>query len=134
MSKRGYLRSEEKERYWRDVLRRHGKSGQKVREFCRTEGLKESAFYFWKRTVAERDREKRGGKPARAKRHARSKQNRKSASPAAMFMPLKVVGETSRLEIVAPDGWQVRVPGGVDIQTLFDVVAVLRQASGEETA
>ncbi len=54
MSKRGYLRNEEKERYWRGVLRRHGKIGLSIREFCRGEDLKESAFYFWKRTIAER--------------------------------------------------------------------------------
>jgi len=52
----------------------------------------------------------------------------------ATFMPLAVVGETSRLEIVAPDGWQVRVPDGVNAQTLCDVVAALRQQSGQETA
>jgi hypothetical protein len=124
----------EKERFWRDVLRNQGKSGLNVREFCRGEGLKESAFYFWKRTIAERDREKKGdGKSAKAKRRPKRGPQRKApASPAATFVPLAVVGETPRLEIVAPDGWQVAVPGGVDIQTLSDVVAVLRQAVGGE--
>ena len=67
MSRRGIVRSVEKERFWRDVLRRHGKRGLSVREFCRTEGLKGSAFYFWKRTIAETDRERRrSGTPAKA--------------------------------------------------------------------
>ncbi len=133
MSKRGYLRSEEKERYWREVLGRHGKGGLSVRSFCRTEGLKESAFYFWKRTISERDGERKGrGKSVKA---ARSKRRSKSpAATTATFMPLAVVGETSRLEIVLPDGWQVRVTDGVKAQTLCDVVAALRQPAGQETA
>ncbi len=136
MSRRGVFRSAEKERFWRDVLRRHGKSGLSVREFCRTEGLKESAFYFWKRTIAERDREKKsGGTPAQAKARRKKKQSRKApAATTATFMPLAVVGETPRLEIVAPDGWQVRVPDGVNAQTLCDVVAALRQPANRETA
>jgi hypothetical protein len=134
MSKRGYLRSTEKERFWREVLRRQGKSGRSVREFCRGEGLKESAFYFWKRTIAERDREKSSsGRKPKTRRRARVGQRRK-ATVAATFMPLSIVGETPRLEIVAPDGWQVRVPDGINAQTLSDAIAALRQASGQETA
>jgi len=40
--------------------------------------------------------------------------------------------ETPRLEIVAPDGWQLGVPEGVHAQTLSCVVAVLRQAPADE--
>jgi len=136
MSRRGIGRSAEKERFWRDVLRRQGKGSLNVREFCRGAGLKESAFYFWKRTIAERDREKKSeDRSTRARRRPKSKQNRKaSASSAATFVPLTVVGEAPRLEIVAPGGWQVRVPVGADLQTLSDVLAVLRQATGEERA
>ena len=130
MIRRGVSRSVEKERFWRDVFHRHGESGLKVREFCRAEGLKESAFYFWKRTITERDREKRPGKAGRSKG---GRPRKASASSMATFMPLAVVGEAARLEIVAPDGWQVRVPDGVSAQTLCDVVAALRQPSGQET-
>ena len=133
MSKRGFLRSGEKERFWRGVLRRHRKSGLSVREFCRGEDLKESAFYFWKRTIAERDREKTSAKRS-AKLEGRSSSGRRKSGTktTATFMPLSIVGEAPRLEIVAPNGWQVRVPDGVDAQTLSDVVAVLGQAGSEE--
>lgn len=50
-------RSSEREAFWRDALRRHDASGLSVRAFCRREKLHESAFYFWRRAVAERDAE-----------------------------------------------------------------------------
>ena len=46
-----------KERRWRELLKRQVASGLSVREFCRRESLTESAFYAWRRTVAERDGE-----------------------------------------------------------------------------
>lgn len=50
-------RNAEREARWRDALRRHDTSGLSVRAFCRREKLHESAFYFWRRAVAERDAE-----------------------------------------------------------------------------
>jgi transposase len=48
-------RDGERERQWRGVMRRCADSGLSVREFCRRERLPESAFYFWRRTLLERD-------------------------------------------------------------------------------
>jgi hypothetical protein len=50
-------RSGEREKLWRDVLARFGKSGLSVRAFCRQERLSEPLFYAWRRIVAERDAE-----------------------------------------------------------------------------
>jgi hypothetical protein len=44
-----------RERRWRAVVARQAKSGLTVRAFCRQEKLRETAFYFWRRTIAERD-------------------------------------------------------------------------------
>ncbi|QDT00872.1 IS66 family insertion sequence element accessory protein TnpA [Adhaeretor mobilis] len=44
-----------KEASWRKTLQRFSTSGLSVREFCRREQVTESAFYAWRRTVAERD-------------------------------------------------------------------------------
>ena len=44
-----------RERFWRAAVARQAKSGRTVRAFCREEKLQESAFYFWRRTIAERD-------------------------------------------------------------------------------
>ena len=40
----------ERERQWQAAVEQWRQSGQSVRDFCRAQGLKESAFYFWKRT------------------------------------------------------------------------------------
>jgi hypothetical protein len=140
MSQRTYLRSEQKERFWRRALRRQAGCGTSVREFCRREALKESAFYFWKRTIAQRDRQKlgspRSAKKTSGKRRAASangkRGNGKAVRAAATFMPLKLLGEKPRLEMLSPDGWQVRVPEGVDSQALCEVVAALRSVADRE--
>lgn len=44
-----------KERFWRGVVQRQAGSGLGVRAFCRQQGLTESAFYAWRRTITERD-------------------------------------------------------------------------------
>jgi transposase-like protein len=49
------IRDPNPEKVWRQTLTRHAKSGLTAREFCRREGLHESAFYFWRRTIRERD-------------------------------------------------------------------------------
>lgn len=45
-----------KEGFWRRAIARQAESGLSVRAFCRQEELAESAFYSWRRTLANRDR------------------------------------------------------------------------------
>jgi len=52
-------RDRELELQWRRVLRRHRASKLSVREFCRREALSEASFYAWRRTIAERDRQRK---------------------------------------------------------------------------
>ena len=51
----GQQRNPAREAKWRQVLARHAQSGLSVRAFCRREGLPESAWYAWRRTIRERD-------------------------------------------------------------------------------
>ena len=44
-----------RERFWRAAVARQAESRLTVRAFCRQEKLRETAFYFWRRTIAERD-------------------------------------------------------------------------------
>jgi len=67
-------RSLEREARWRDALRRREASGLSVRAFCRREKLHESAFYFWRRAVAERDAESVGGAPATKAKSVRTRE------------------------------------------------------------
>src|SRR5262245_42042551 len=48
-------RDAEKEAFWREVVQSHAASGISVRSFCREQQLVESAFYAWRRTIAERE-------------------------------------------------------------------------------
>ncbi len=55
MSKTSVRRSNpEKERRWQEVVRGQPRSGQSVREYCRDVGVKESAFYWWRKELARR--------------------------------------------------------------------------------
>ena len=53
-SLKGPSRSEELEATWGERVSRQQVSGLSIREFCRREELKESAFYFWKRELKRR--------------------------------------------------------------------------------
>ena len=44
-----------KERYWRKVIRQQGASGLGAKQFCAQEGLPEHRFYWWRRTLRQRD-------------------------------------------------------------------------------
>jgi transposase len=55
MSKaRSRRRDAGRERHWREVIRAQAGSGRSVREFCRQGGVKEGAFYWWRRELARR--------------------------------------------------------------------------------
>jgi transposase len=52
-----------REMFWREVIGRQAASGLGVRAFCRREKLTESAFHWWRRTIARRDAQARPPKP-----------------------------------------------------------------------
>jgi hypothetical protein len=49
-----------KERHWQEVIRAQGRSGQSVRAFCRQAGVKEAAFYWWRRELVRRSEAEKG--------------------------------------------------------------------------
>lgn len=126
----------ERQRHWQEVMRQWQESGQSVREYCRVQGLQESAFYFWRRTLARRGQglsdEEVPPLKARPTQAAPRSPKRvplaRRKGPA--FLPIQVV-EAARpatgrgVEIVLPQGRAVRVEAGFDRQTLSDVLAVL---------
>jgi hypothetical protein len=77
----------EKERYWRRLVQGQGRSGHSVREYCRRAGVKESAFYRWRRELARRSETRKAARsrPARGRQAGRSsagdgsEQSRKSS-------------------------------------------------------
>jgi len=131
----------QRQSYWEAVVQRWQEGGQGVRAFCRAEGLRESAFYFWRCQLARRGRQAaaaNGSQPqARAATPASRSSKRILPQPGATpsFLPVRVVAPTSGhpsvvqatggVEIVLTQGRTVRVPAGFDRQTLVDVLAVL---------
>ena len=148
MKKRVRRGDPQRQSYWEGVVRRWREGGQAVRAFCRAEGVRESAFYFWRRKLARRghrvDAEK-GSPPEGGSRTPVSRLSSRVSphhSPTPSFLPVHVVApsvsEAGRapsrsdgrlagggVEIVLEQGRTVRVPPGFDRQTLADVLAAL---------
>jgi transposase-like protein len=105
-----------KERHWRRILRQWQRSGLSVRAFCRSHDLAEPSFYFWRSTLAQRDRQR----------------NSPATPPAVstLFAPVRLVGDVApSLEVVCRSGQVVRVGAAFDPALLRAVVAALEEQS-----
>lgn len=130
MAGRQWGRDPAKERFWRRMVRRWMRSGLSVRQFCDCESLSEPSFYAWRRELRKRDH-----LSAESSRDER-RPSMSAAAPAdtPRFLPVQVVAEAplgfapaNFIEVVLASGTLVRVPRGVDRQTLADVLSVLEQ-------
>ena len=118
---------------WRELVERWQTSRQTVREFCRSAGVKESAFYWWKRRLGGRQVVR--GLGCEVQTHRQSKRTDEmtgAALPvlgrAAGFLPVQVVMDQatgSGVEIHWDNGRTVWLRRGFDRQTLADVLAML---------
>jgi transposase-like protein len=153
MKKRVRRGDPQRQQQWQAAVRRWQESGASVRAFCRAEGLRESAFYFWRRKLARRGRANpegphervNGAWPRPCSATAVSPLPRSGGrlvpGPAPSFLPVRVVAPRSvcvgpadagqpvaggEVEIILEEGRRaVRVRAGFDRQTLADVLAVL---------
>jgi hypothetical protein len=142
MTKRMQRCELQKQAHWEEVLRRWQESGKSVRAYCRAEGLRESAFYFWRRELERRSTRSGVVSQARPKASslARASRSAKRQSPPptrfagapgmASFLPVRVVENaapeaTGGVEVVLAHGRTIRVQSGFCRQTLADVLAVL---------
>ena len=154
MARRGARRDLGKERFWRRMLRLWRRSGCSVRDFCGEHDLSEPSFFAWRRTLAERDRQRT---PRCESRRGESKARAAAASSAAaaagdgneggddrpsiskaiqqpVFVPLRVVATTSQhpgaaFEVVLHGGRIVRVPAHFDAAGLRQLLVILEEAS-----
>jgi hypothetical protein len=97
------------EQLWRQRIERWQAGGQSAREFCTSEAVPESAFYFWRRTIAERD--------------GSTKPRRRRARSPAPFVPMTIVAAAT-VEVRCPSGHVVTLPTA-DIDTLRQLFAAL---------
>ena len=136
MKKRVRQGGSERRTYWEEAMRRWKESGQSVRAFCRNEGVRESAFYFWRRELAQRSHRTEAAKGSRPQAsplttasHSPERASARHSSVPA-FLPVRVMEDVAAeaaggVEIVLAHGCAVRVRSGFDRQTLADVLAVL---------
>ena len=136
MSKQGRRGGSQRQSYWQEVVRRWREGGQSVRAFCQAEGLREAAFYFWRRELDRRgpQAEAENVVPCEAGAVTSATGSRKRMpsrhGATAAFLPVRVVEHTAMevargVEIALACGHTLRVPAGFDRQTLADVLAVL---------
>jgi transposase len=129
MSQARWPRDLGKERLWRQRLQRWQRSGLSGRDFCQCEHLHESAFYFWKREIARRDREQAAPCATASKRRCRP---RATAASTALFVPVTISPapvQATILEVVVRAGRTIRVMPGFDAALLRAVVAALEAES-----
>ncbi len=111
-----WQRDPKRERFWRNVLRRHQRSGLTVRAFCAKERLAETAFHAWRRTVRERDAERR---PL------------SSAKPVPAFVPVVVrepdVANHGQIVVDLRGGRSMRLPASMPAE---QVAALVRAIEG----
>ena len=116
-----------KESRWRKHVAEQRRSGETVRQYCQQNALSESSFWFWKRELARRAREKGAGlKDGHIKRRSSDGSQPRRDRAVSSLIPVKIDSAWSLpIEISLPGGTTVRVAAGCDVSTLRTVLAAL---------
>jgi hypothetical protein len=119
--------SDERKRFWRDLIERQPKTGLKIARFCSDAGVSQNAFYVWKKRLGTTAVERQAMVPGR--KHRRNKAVAKS------LVPVQVISDTGHqpptantIEIAWPNGIVLRVAPGCDSKTLREVFGLLTSA------
>jgi hypothetical protein len=120
MGRRG--RDAVKEAYWREHLGAQACGGLSIRKYCVAQGLRESAFYLWKRTIRERDAEGAERQKQRPPRFAEVVVHEGRSAPGADCGPGAGVAVEFRC------GARVRLERGFDEPTFAQAVRALLEA------
>lgn len=128
-----------KERLWRRLLREWRRSGQSVRTFCRSQAVSEPSFYFWRQTLAQRDRQRQTAAP-RSHRLGSEANAADPCRPPALFAAVRLIdaapsAPTGRgadthpplLEVLCRGGRIVRVAAGFDPAVVRALVIALEE-------
>jgi len=123
MARRSGRRDVGKERFWRKMMALWRRcQPMSVRDFCAEHGLSEQSYFWWRRSLRQRDRARPAPKPARQKAGEQQQP--------ARFVPVRIVPlpvSAPDLQIVLGSGRVVRVPPGFDAATLRQLLAVLEE-------
>jgi transposase len=113
---------------WRKMLGRQERSGLTAREFCRREGVKESAFHFWKRELRRRDAA--AHTPQRKEGAQRGRPRERTGSRGPALVPVTIGpawGTPPSIEVLLSHGVSVRVESGCEEALLRMVFSALSQ-------
>src|SRR5262245_12490325 len=105
-----------KERYWRRLLRQSRRSGLTARDFCAEQGISVPSFYFWRREIDRRDRQRsRATAKASEPASAATLPAADRATPAFVALAMDA-GATllPAIEIVVAERRRLRVRPGFD--------------------
>jgi hypothetical protein len=129
MSSKGPRRDGEKERFWREAIRRQRRSGRSVRGFCRDEALSEPSFYAWRRELKQRryrqqaERARRGKRRAeRAERRPTERSPRRPAFVAVQLAAETIPTTAGTIELALPSGAVLRLPANAEPATIAAIV------------
>lgn len=111
-----------REAYWRGQVAAWERSGQSVRGYCRSRGLSEAGFHFWKRELKRRD----GSTAPQPDRPAFAEV---TLSPLTVHEAFSSAALGTRIEIAVAGSRRIHVHPGFDEETLLRVVAVLERAA-----
>lgn len=125
-----------KELFWRRIIRQQQQSGLPVSRFCTTHDLKACTFHWWRRELAQRDKQSQQETASRPTRRPRS-----AEFPA--FIPVAVTTDDSpenrtppgvsgddsstTIEVILKSGQRLRIPPDFAAPTLQRVLSVLEQ-------
>jgi len=116
--------SDERKRYWRDLVERQPTSGLSVARFCADAGVSQNAFYVWKKRLLTTAQQDRAAMPRR--KHQRKKAVAKSIVPVRVIPDVSHQQPTAKaIEIAWPNGIAIRIPTGCDSKTLRGVFGLL---------
>lgn len=119
--------SDERERYWRDLIERQPTSGLNIARFCSDAGVSQNTFYVWKKRLRITTRQVRTA-PLR-RNHRRNKAAGKSLVPVRVIPDVVHQPPTAQtIEIAWPNGIALRIPAGCDSETLREVFGLLTSA------
>ena len=93
--------ADQKREYWSKLIAEQDSSGQTIRTFCKERGIGEHSLYYWRKRLRQNE--------------------------SVQFALLKTVASATPLELILPNGEQLRIPNGVDAATLRLVLNAVRQ-------
>lgn len=111
----------EKERSWRELIKRQEQSGRSIRAFCAGESISEASFHWGRRELARR-KAQRSAQPS-SRLQAPAPTSRPRLVPVAVAAPPLCAA----IEIELRGGVLVRVLSGATPQLLCEVLSALEQ-------